>query len=338
MKNIYSLTLSDATEKLCLPRSKAVNIFRDIYRDKAESYAEMTHTAAEIKERLAREYEFVFPKAVKKQDSGDSVKYLFLLSDGNMIESVLMRQKYGGSVCVSSQAGCNMGCIFCNSGKRSKVRDLCAGEMVTQLLYIEKDQGIRITNAAVMGIGEPFDNFENVSDFCDIVTDDNGLAIPPSRVTVSTCGLPDGIDGFSEIPRPCSLAISLHSADEKTRSFLMPINKKYPIAEVIDAARRYIQKTGRRVLLEYTLLSGINDGTNDADMLAKLIGGEDFTVNLIEYNPTGGEFTKSIRFFEFYDELKKRGLRVTVRRKFGEGINAACGQLRSAAINEREMK
>ncbi|MCH5325135.1 MAG: 23S rRNA (adenine(2503)-C(2))-methyltransferase RlmN [Eubacterium sp.] len=338
MKSIYSLTPKAARELFCEGAStaRADNIFKDIYRDGAESYARMTRTSAKVKAALQSEYEFIMPQLVKKQECEDSVKYLFRLNDGNLIESVLMRQKYGSSVCVSSQVGCNMGCAFCESGRHKRVRDLTAGEMVSQLLFISKEQGITITNAAVMGIGEPFDNFDAVCDFCDIVTDDNGLAISPLRVTVSTCGIADKITEFAKRQRPCSLAISLHAADDSLRSSLMPINKKYPLELLMKAAREYIAITGGRVLLEYTLLGGVNDRADDADRLSALILGGGFTVNLIEYNPTeGSDFEKSARFFEFYDELKKHNIRVTVRRKFGTEINAACGQLKSA--NERDM-
>ncbi len=337
MKEIYSLTPSEALKRFGGKNSaaRAENIFHDLYRNMADGFENMTETSAAVRSELAREYRFIMPEPVKRTESGDSVKFLFRLFDGNMIETVLMHQKYGESICVSSQAGCNMGCAFCESGRHRRVRDLTVGELVTQVVYIAKNMRVRPANAAVMGIGEPLDNFDAVDMFCDIITCDSGMAIPPSRVTVSTCGLPDGILRFAKRARPCSLAISLHAADDALRTELMPINARYPLSEVIAAAESYIALTGRRVLIEYTLLDGVNDRTKDADELARLLKDGNYTVNLIEYNHIeNGAFAKSKRFFEFYDELKKRGLRVTVRRKFGDGINAACGQLRSGVSDK----
>ncbi len=336
--DIYSLTPSMAESLLSgygASRAAVNNIFKDIYRYHARSFDDMSNTGGRIKRALSERYEFVFPHEVKRIETDDCVKFLLRLSDGEYIESVLMRQNYGSSVCVSSQVGCAMGCVFCQSGKNGRTRSLTAGEMVSQLLYIERALNIKITNVSVMGIGEPFDNYDAVSDFCDIITDDNALAVPPKRVTVSTCGIVGGIDRFAKRQRPCSLALSLHAAFDDKRTRLMPINKKYPLAECMRAAARYAKLTNRRVLLEYTLLSGINDGDDDAYALSTLALSGDFTVNLIEYNTTdGGEYNKSDRLMQFYRMLKGRGVRVTLRRKFGGEINAGCGQLRSSVIGK----
>ena len=224
-----------------------------------------------------------------------------------------------------------MGCAFCQSGRLKKRRSLTAGEMIAQVLKIRR-LGAEIHSVTVMGIGEPFDNFSAVKDFCEIATDYKGLALGEKHITVSTCGILPGIRAWSALPHPCSLAVSLHAADNKLRSELMPINRKYPVEDVIAAAAEFAERHNRRVTLEYVMLSGVNDSPEQARQLAELIGFcKRFYVNIIPYNGNDSGFTKSSRerIMAFYDVLKKHGISVTMRREFGGGISAACGQLSS---------
>ena len=253
-------------------------------------------------------------------------------SDGEHIEAVLMRHDYGNSICVSSQVGCNMGCKFCESGRRKKVRNLEAYEMVLQILMIEKELGERISHVVVMGIGEPFDNYDNLVKFFKIIHDPKGLAIGARHITVSTCGIVPKILEFSELDLQINLAISLHAANNETRNKIMPINKAYPLEVLIPALKTYLERTNRRVTFEYILLSGINDSEEDAIQLAKLAKGINCYINLIPYNETNNiDFKRSstIQIMKFYDILKKNSVNVTIRREFGSKISAACGQLRS---------
>ena len=334
-KDIYSLTPSAAVQLLLnngFKASQADNIFRDIYAGGADCFDKMALTSKKVTALLQSEFYFGKITAVKRYDSSDTVKYLFSLSDGCSVETVLMRQRYANSVCVSTQSGCNMGCKFCCSGRLKKQRDLTIGEMVQQLLYIEKEQGIHIGNVTVMGIGEPLDNYDNLCGFLNIIASPFGFAIGTKHITVSTCGIVPKIDELSRRDNPCNLALSLHAPNDVIRNALMPINKRYPIDEVIAAAVRYSKACNRKILLEYVMIDGVNDSEDCAAELARLIGKERLFVNLIPYNesPDGG-FKRSgrERIMRFYDILKKHGIGVTMRREFGGGLDAACGQLRS---------
>ena len=243
-----------------------------------------------------------------------------------------MRHAYGNSVCISSQVGCNMGCKFCESGRRKKVRNLETYEMVLQLLMIEKLLGERISHVVVMGIGEPFDNYDNLIDFFKIINHPKGLAIGARHITVSTCGIVPKILEFSDFPLQINLAISLHAPNDDIRNRIMPINKAYPIKEVIDAIKIYLKKTNRRVTFEYILLKDINDSLECALELVKLVKDINCYINLIPYNETKiNDFkrTNTIQIMRFYDILKKNNINVTIRKEFGSKISAACGQLRS---------
>lgn len=338
MTSIYSLTPKTAAEYLKLngfKASQADNIFKDIYALGACSFEDMKHTSKELVKALQKD--FFFEKFLCEQisDSDSTVKYLFKLSDGNFIETVLMRQEFGNALCISTESGCNMGCKFCCSGKLKKLRDLTVSEMIMQVLYIEREQKIKISNITVMGIGEPFDNYENLCGFLDIASYGHGLAVGTKHITVSTCGLVPKIYDFAKRENPCNLAISLHAPDDTTRNLLMPINKRYDIKSVIEAAKHFSEKCNRKVLLEYIMLNGINDSKEQARLLAELIGGARLFVNIIPYNPSpDDDFKRSdesaIR--DFYDVLKKHGIGVTRRREFGGDLNAACGQLRSDRI------
>lgn len=309
--------------------AKAGILFDGIYKRGIRDFKEFGFSDR-VTEKLDA-FDFCEPRIVRKLESESTAKLLLELADGNMCETVLMRQRFGACVCVSTQVGCNMGCKFCRSGQIKKRRNLTAGEIVGQVLAIEREFFCKVYGVSVMGIGEPFDNFEAVRDFCEIVTEDKGLAVGKRHVTVSTCGLVPEIHRFADCARPTSLAISLHAPNDALRSELMPINRKYPISEILDAAEYYTVKTHKRVTLEYIMLGGVNDAPEHAKELARVIGGRDFYVNLIPYNSTDCDFTQSSpeRISEFCAVLKENGIVATKRKEFGADLNAACGQLLS---------
>lgn len=337
MESIFSLTPKKAAAILKdknLRSEGAANIFKDIYREKAESTEEMNNTSAAIKALLRDNYDFTFPlEAVDIREDTDTTKYLFRLCDGGYIETVVMRQKYGSSICISTQNGCNMGCAFCVSGKYKKQRNLTTAEMTAQVMYASRRD--RISNITVMGIGEPFDNYDALCDFLELMTYPFAFGIGECHITVSTCGIAPRIYDFASRENPVLLAVSLHAPNNELRNKLMPINKAYPIEEVIKAAEFYSVKCNRRVLLEYILLDGVNDSVTNARELSELIGDKRLFVNLIPYNKGDiGSFTRSSpnNIAAFYDVLKKHGIGVTMRREFGADLDAACGQLRSDRI------
>ena len=340
MTSIYSLTPTKAAEYLeenGFKASQADNIFKDIYALGACSFEEMKNTAKELIKALSKDFFFEEFICEEISDGDSTVKYLFKLSDGNYIETVLMRQEFGNSLCISTQSGCNMGCKFCCSGKLKKLRDLTISEMIMQVLYIERVRNIKISNVTVMGIGEPFDNYDNLCGFLDIASYGYGLGIGTKHITVSTCGIVPKIYEFAQRKNPCNLAISLHAPDNDTRNTLMPINKKYPIEELVKAAKHFSEKCNRKVLLEYVMLDSINDSKGQAEKLSELIGDAWLFVNLIPYNPSReDDFRRSDedRIRAFYDVLKKHNIGVTRRREFGGDLNAACGQLRSDRIKK----
>lgn len=335
MKNIYGFTLEELENYFVEIGSKKFHgkqLFSWLYEKRIESLDLVTDIKKEVLEVLRNNLSLDRLKIVDVQKDVDVNKYLFELSDGEHIEAVLMRHDYGNSICVSSQVGCNMGCKFCESGRRKKVRNLEAYEMVLQILMIEKELGERISHVVVMGIGEPFDNYDNLVKFFKIINDPKGLAIGARHITVSTCGIVPKILEFSELDLQINLAISLHAANNETRNKIMPINKAYPLEVLIPALKTYLERTNRRVTFEYILLSGINDSEEDAIQLAKLAKGINCYINLIPYNETNNiDFKRSstIQIMKFYDILKKNSVNVTIRREFGSKISAACGQLRS---------
>ena len=335
MKNIYGLSYEDL-EKVFLDigskKFHAEQLFRWLYEKRVESYEEVTNIKKEVLDYLKKEYIINRLSLVDVQEDVDVSKYLFELDDGEHIEAVLMRHDYGNSVCISSQVGCNMGCRFCESGRRKKVRNLETYEMVLQLLMIEKILGERISHVVVMGIGEPFDNYDNLIKFFSIINHPKGMAIGARHITVSTCGLVPKILEFSEFPLQINLAISLHAPNNELRNEIMPINKVYPLEKLIPAIEVYLERTNRRVTFEYIMLKDINDSLECANELAKLIQNINCYVNLIPYNETnnlGYKRTNTIQIMRFYDILKKNNVNVTIRREFGGKISAACGQLRS---------
>ena len=309
--------------------AKAALVFDAIYRKKVINFSDIGFSER-ISEMLNQDFEITLPEIVQKLDSSDTAKLLLRLSDEEYVETVLMRQKFGNCICVSTQVGCAMGCKFCQSGRLKKRRNLLAHEIVGQLMAVQKEFDIKVTGVSVMGIGEPFDNFDNVKDFCEILTAPKGLEIGEKHITVSTCGLVPQIRRYADLSHPCNLAISLHAPNDDLRSELMPINKKYPLSELMSAAEYFSEKANRRVTLEYIMLSEINDLPEHAQQLAELIGKRNFYVNIIPYNPTDADcYQKSCRerIMAFYDVLKKNSIGVTMRREFGTELKAACGQL-----------
>ena len=335
MKNIYDLTLTELEEYLISINEKkyrATQIYDFLYVKRVTSFDDMTNLSLVLRERLKQDFIFEQLELVKEQIDTDVNKFLFRLSDDNLIETVLMKHNYGLSLCVSSQVGCNMGCIFCESGRLKKVRNLNAYEIISQILYVEKLKGERITHIVVMGIGEPFDNYDNIMKFVTIVNHPKGLALGSRHITISTCGIVPKIRKFSEEPFQVNLAISLHAPTDELRSKIMPINKVYPLKDLISEIKEYIKKTNRRVTFEYILLDNANDRDSDAKDLAKLLKGINCYVNLIPYNESSNftlKRSKSSQIMNFYDILKKNNVNVTIRREFGSKISAACGQLRS---------
>lgn len=340
--NIYGITYTQLEEQLLAlgeKKSKAPFIFQSLYRNQITSLMDVSDISNASKQKLANIYTINLPQLVEKTEGTDTVKFLFALPDesGNsehahLIEAVLMRQSYGNSLCISTQSGCNMACAFCQSGRFKKVHNLSSAELVSQIVAVQKLSGCTIHNIVLMGIGEPFDNYDNVMAFLEIIMHPHGLALGKNHITVSTCGIVPCINAYASHPYHGLLAISLHAPDDDTRSKLMPINRKYPVDTLMRAARAYIRATGKKVMLEYVMLEQVNDTPNQAQLLADLIGDDKFHVNLIPYNATQNlGFTQSsrARILAFYDILKKNGITVTMRREFGASVNAACGQLRA---------
>ena len=292
----------------------------------------MYNVSKKVVELLEENFIFDSIEMLLKKEDVDVAKYLFNLSDNNKVEAVLMNHDYGNSLCISTQVGCNMGCKFCESGRLKKVRNLETSEMVLQILKVEADIGKRISHVVLMGIGEPFDNYDNVISFVDIINNANGIALGSRHITISTCGIVPKIREFTNYDKQVNLAISLHAPNNEIRNKIMNINKAYNIDELMIALKEYISVTNRRVTFEYIMLKDINDSASCALELANLLKGMNCYVNLIPYNETSHiEFKKSSQksILDFYDVLKKNNINVTIRREFGRKVSAACGQLRA---------
>jgi len=335
MKNIFGYTrgmLEDYFLELGEKKFKAQQVFEWLYLKKVYDIKGFTNIKKESLEKLLKDFDTTFIKITKVLEGKDVKKFLFTLIDGEKIEAVLMEHDYGLSVCVSSQVGCNMGCKFCESGRLKKIRDLEAYEIVLQIILIEEYVKKRIRSVVIMGIGEPFDNYDNVIRFVKIINSPKGLQIGSRHITISTCGIIPKIEEFMNFPYQVNLAISLHAPNNNLRNKLMPINKVYSIDNLIKILKKYIEKTNRRLTFEYILLDGINDTKECALELASLIKGMNAYVNLIPYNNTdnlGFNRSKTIQIIRFYDIKKKNKISGTIRREFGTKISAACGQLRS---------
>lgn len=335
MKSIYGMSLKDLEEYFLSHNDKkfrATQIYDWLYRKNVTSFDDMTNLKKDVIELLKNDF-YLRTLELKKVERDTLVnKYLFYLQDGEKIEAVLMRHDYGNSICISTQVGCNMGCKFCESGRLKKVRNLTAGEMTEQILKVQEDIGDRVSHVVLMGIGEPFDNYDEVTKFIEIINHDLGLAIGARHITVSTCGLIPKIKEFMNFPYQVNLAISLHAPTDELRRQIMPVANAYPLKDLMQTIQKYIAKTNRRVTFEYILLQGINDSKECAESLAKLVSGMNCYINLIPYNETeniGYKRSKEETIREFYDILKKNHTNVTKRKEFGSKISAACGQLRS---------
>ena len=342
MNNIYNYTLEELEDYFISINDKkfrATQIYEYLYKKRNDNIDTYSNIPKNIKEDLKNNFTFKKIRIIKKQEDKDVKKYLFELDDKNHIESVVMYHDYGISICVSSQIGCNMGCKFCQSGKLKKIRNLESYEIVEQILLVEEDIKERITHVVVMGIGEPFDNYDNVMKFVHIINSPKGINIGSRHITISTCGIVPKIDEFSNEEGQVNLAISLHAPNDELRKKIMPIAKIYSLNELMDAIKRYIKKTNRRVTFEYIMLENINDSKECAYELVKLLKGLNAYVNLIPYNETENSLfsrTKNVQIKAFYDILKESSITVTIRREFGSNVDAACGQLRANHENRGE--
>ncbi len=343
-KNIRNYNLEDLKEemkKLGEKPFRAEQIFQWLYIEKVANFSEMTNLSLDLRKKLEDNYHSGNFKIEHKLISKDGTKkYLFNLCDKekNLIETVLMQYHHGFTVCVSSQIGCKMGCKFCASTGIAFVRNLEAGEIVEQIIAIEQDENIRISNIVFMGIGEPLDNFENVMKAIEIINHPKGLNIGARHISISTSGLVPKIYELADRQMQCTLSISLHSSNNNTRSAMMPINQTYPIEELIKACKYYIQKTNKRISFEYALAKENNDNLEDAKQLVKLLKGMLAHVNLIPINEIEkGSYIKSTNenILQFRDYLNEHGIVATIRRELGSDINAACGQLRRQNLSKK---
>lgn len=351
--SIYSLTRQTMQEWVLEQGEKkfrADQIWEWLYRKRVQSFEEMTNLSKDLIAKLNDQFVVNPLKQRIVQESADgTVKYLFELPDGMLIETVLMRQHYGLSVCVTTQVGCNIGCTFCASGLIKKQRDLTAGEIVAQIMLVQKyfddrGDGERVSHVVVMGIGEPFDNYDNVLRFLRTINNDNGLAIGARHITVSTSGLAPKIKEFANEGVQVNLAVSLHAPNNDLRSSIMRINRSFPLEKLFEAIEYYIQTTNRRVTFEYIMLNEVNDHPENAQELADLTKKirKLSYINLIPYNPVSehDQYSRSTkeRVAAFYDVLKKNGVNCVVRQEHGTDIDAACGQLRSNTMKRDRQK
>ena len=332
---ITSFTIEQLTalmKELGQPGFRAKQIFHWVHQKQAAEFSQMTDQPKALIARLEQDFYIAQHKVRRCQRSKDgTVKYLFELADGNCIETVLMRYNYGNTVCVSTQVGCRMGCRFCASTQGGRVRNLEAGEIAAEIYGVMRDTGERVSHVVLMGIGEPLDNFDNVMDFLEIVSCADGINIGMRNFSLSTCGLVPMIDKLAEKKLQLTLSVSLHAPENTMRSSMMPVNNAYPVEQLIAACRRYQQTTGRRISFEYSMVRGVNDSDQTAAMLAKLIRGMGAHVNLIPINPVDGSpysASGDANVRRFQQRLMDLGVNATVRRRLGQDISAACGQLR----------
>ena len=343
--DIKSLNLKELTEymeQLGEKGFRAKQIYQWMHVKQVSSFEEMTNISKGLIEKLNENCSLVNleQEAVQISQIDGTRKYLFRLSDGNVIESVLMRYKHGNSVCISSQVGCRMGCRFCASTLDGLVRGLTASEMLDQIYQISRDTGERVSNVVVMGTGEPMDNFDNLLKFIELLTDANGMNISQRNLTVSTCGIVPRMKELADKKLQITLALSLHASTQEKRKELMPIANKYEIHEVIDACKYYFEQTGRRITFEYSLVGGVNDTEEDVRNLCRLVKGINCHINLIPVNPIKErdyvQPTAQVTA-EFKNKLEKNGINVTIRREMGRDIDGACGQLRKRYMGEKNI-
>lgn len=320
---------------------RAAQVYQWIHQKLITNYDEMTNVPAALRERLKEAYPFLVLEPVKVQVSAvdGTAKYLFKLPDGNLIESVLMRYHHGNSVCISSQVGCRMGCRFCASTLDGLVRGLTPSEMLEQIYRIQALTGERVDNVVVMGSGEPFDNFESLLRFIELLNCEKGLNISARNITVSTCGIVPRIYELADMHPQITLAISLHAPNDELRKSIMPVANKYSVDKLMQACRYYVEKTGRRITFEYSLVKDVNDSSECAAQLSALVRGIKCHINLIPVNPIKERNYKQTAqqgVFKFKERLEKCGLNVTVRREMGRDIDGACGQLRRSYMETAE--
>lgn len=341
MKNIKDYDLEDLKEELKAMDEKpyrAEQIFKWLYVEKVKSFDEMTNLSLNLREKLKQNYTICNYNILKKQEASDGTKkYLFDVLDGNAIETVLMEYHHGKTICVSSQIGCKMGCKFCASTGIKFVRSLTPGEIVEQIIAVEQDTNSKISNVVFMGIGEPFDNYDNVIKAIKIINNQKGLSIGARHISVSTSGIVPKIYQLAKENIQCTLSISLHATNNEKRSSMMPVNNAYKIEELIEACKEYIKITNRRVSFEYALAKDNNDNIEDARELVNLLKGMLCHVNLIPINKIeNGKYNKSTNenIIKFRDYLNAHGIVATIRRELGSDIDAACGQLRRKSLNK----
>ena len=344
-KDIKSMDLEELKREMEAAGEKtfrAKQLYEWMHQKLARDFGEMTNLSKNLREKCREDYFFSVLNPLRIQESkvDGTKKFLFELSDGNTVESVWMKYKHGNSVCISSQVGCRMGCAFCASGLTKKSRNLKASEMVAQVMAIQKEldrSNERVSHIVVMGTGEPFDNYENVMNFLKTVNHDRGLAIGSRHITISTCGVVPKIYEFADGHYQYNLAVSLHAPNNRLRDSLMPINKAYPLEELMKAIDYYTKENNRRLTFEYILLNGVNNSVEDAKELARLLRPYNCYVNLIPYNSVDEHGFRPVNREEamkFYDVLKKEKIAVTIRKEHGSDIDAACGQLRIKEIRK----
>ena len=341
MTDIKSMTpeeLARYFKELGQPSFRAGQVFRWLHQG-AESFDEMADLPKTLREALKETCVITVPTVERKQVSKEdgTVKYLWRLTDGNCIETVMMRYKHGNTVCVSSQVGCSMGCVFCASTLGGKVRNLTPSEILDQVIFTRKECGETISNIVMMGIGEPLDNFDNVLRFLELVNHPDGMNIGMRHISLSTCGLIKKIDKLAPLGLQLTLSVSLHAPDDETRSRLMPVNRGVGVDALMETCRRYFETTGRRISYEYAMIDGVNDSDAQADRLAQLLRGQPGHVNLIPLNDVAESTLKpSRRVRQFQQRLEDHGVTATVRRRLGSDIDASCGQLRRKHIQTRK--
>lgn len=344
-ENLKSMTLPELTERLKAlgqPAFRAKQVFTWLHRG-VRDYGEMTNLPQSLRQTLAEAYPICPPRVVRRQESArdGTVKYLWMLSDGNCVETVLMRYHYGNTVCISTEVGCRMGCAFCASTLGGLVRRLEPFEMLDQVLFTQLDSGLPISHIVLMGIGEPLDNFDNVMRFLELVNSPDGMNISMRHISLSTCGLVPKIRELAAKKLQITLAISLHAPNDELRRTMMPIAKSYSIHEIMDACDEYFAATGRRISFEYSLVRGVNDGEAEARQLIALLKGRNCHVNLIPVNPIKERDYKETlgqQVEKFQKQLEKNGINATIRRKLGTDIDSACGQLRRRVRQEEDRK
>ena len=341
MQDLKSMTLEEMTAALKAmgqPSFWGKQVFTWLHKG-VTSFDEMTNLPKDLRDKLKSEFTLTVPKVARKQMSKQdgTIKYLWELSDGNCIESVLMRYHHGNTVCISSQVGCRMGCAFCASTVAGKVRDLTPAEMLDQVLFTQLDSGLEISNIVLMGIGEPMDNLDTVLRFLELVNHPDGMNIGMRHISLSTCGVIPGIRRLADLGLQLTLSVSLHAPDSETRSKIMPVNRAYDVEKLFDACHDYFKKTGRRISFEYAMIDGVNDQDWQADLIAAKLKGMPGHVNLIPLNDVvESPFKPSRRIAAFQKRLESHGITATVRRSLGGDIDASCGQLRRKAMEEAE--